>query len=1478
VTDHLPVQPDRIYVIPPNSSMRIAQGVLKLQPREHSGHPARSIDEFFQSLAEDQRDRAIGVVLSGTGTDGTLGLEAIKAEGGIAFAQDDSAKYNSMPRSAVAAGCVDFALKPEDIARELGRIAKHPCVRSAEAPPAVVAGPRGFKQRVGAPERSREANPLPDEKRLQKILVLIRNRCGVDFSLYKRGTIERRVTRRMVLNKQETLEDYAGLLRANPKELDALHADLLINVTSFFRNPDAFDALKQKVFPRLLQQRSDSPLRVWVLGCSTGQEAYSLAMTLTEAADNVTRPRKLQIFATDLNDALLDKARHGLYGKALTAEVSPARLRRFFLEEEGGFRVSKVLREMIVFARQNLLVDPPFSRMDLISCRNLMIYLEPGVQQKLISALHYALKPEGVLFLGSSESVGSFTDLFESFDRKHKIYTRKAGLPSAFHLPPRNKRGQETRRGGEVAQPKPAQPTSGLGSGLEGMEFIHPEWNAQREADRITVNKFASPGVLINASLQILQFRGATGAYLEPPRGKATVDVLKMAREGLAIPLRATIQRAQRTNKPVRKEGVRVRQDGLIRKVNLEVIPLRNLRERCYLIFFESEENAGRGRPAPPSPATGPAGHRAGPSAAPPLSRKEESRRIRDLEAELAEMRDYLQSIQEQHEASHEELQASNEEIQSANEELQSINEELETSKEELESTNEELIVVNDELAHRNIELTRSEQALATARDYASNIIESVRDPLVVLDSQLRVESANRSFYNTFRYAPDQTIGQYLYDLGNGQWNIANLRSLLENVLPGHQTIENFEVESDLEEAGRRTLLLNARRIEDRTRNTHRILVVIQDVTQRRQVARELQEARLAEAVLHSARWPLLVLNAALKVTKANDAFYQTFKTTPERVEERSILDLSNGAWRIPELRALLEDVLPRNSFFNDFEITNEFGPLGRRTMLVSACPLEHAPGSRSTDSDETRLNGMILVAIEDITERQRIDAVTASLAAIVNSSDDAIIGKNLEGIITSWNKSAERVFGYRVDEALGQSVTMLIPPDRLHEEVEILAGLQRGEAVHHLETVRLRKDGTPIIVSLTSSPVKDASGRVIGGSKIVRDITERKRTEEAVALARKRYSALVTTLTSVIWTTDPEGRFIERQPAWEAYTGQTWPEYRDFGWTYALHPDDRDRVWASWKQALEERTLYRAAGRLWHVATGEHRHFESQAVPLLDEQGVPREWIGCVTDVHERKQTDLALDVAQRQLADRAGHLEGLVAERTADLRATNEQLEAFVYSIAHDLRAPLRSMEGFSSILVEEAGPFLSEEGRDCAQRLSRSTQLMDALLADLLAFSRIGQQEIDLTLVNAEPIVHSIISRLDAEILAKGARVEVLGSWTKVRAHAPTFGQVLFNLVSNALKFARPGVPPEVRIRAERSAPMRLRVWVEDNGIGIAPEHWEQIFRLFLRLNGDKFSGTGVGLAIVQKGVERMGGRVGLESVPGQGSRFWFELPTS
>jgi len=895
IKNDMRAQPNHVYVIPPNANLRLSKGVLRLQPRHKARTPYHPIDSFLESLAEDRHDRAFGVILSGTATDGTLGLEAIKGEGGITFAQDRSARYDSMPRSAIASGSVDFVLSPENIAHELARIAKHPYLLEPSIPTSSLelTSPKTVKDDEMAPSKTlrkgarlvhETLHEKPYDSTLRKILSLLRNHSGVDFSCYKSTTIERRIARRLALNKITTLKDYLRFLSGNANELDALYSDALISVTGFFRNPEAFEVLKHTVFPKLLQSSREA-IRVWVLGCSTGQEAYSIAMVFAEAAEKARSMRKLQIFATDLNEALLDKARHGFYSQNLIQGLTPERVRRFFTEENGGYRVNKSLRETVVFARQDVISDPPFSRMDLISCRNVLIYLDPGLQRKIIPTFHYALRPGGFLFLGASESVGSFTDLFEPTDKAHRIFSKKASATRSVPMP--------IRRVPEEQPPVDRLQMAGSSASKRQRDNVidgfRAEPSATREADRITVGRFAPPGVLINEDFQVLQFRGMTSAYLQPPTGKATFDVLKMARDGLMLPLRAAINEAKKGGKVVRKENVRLQQNGKPRKANIEVIPLRNLKESCFLVVFEEAGKSDAGLSSEPRGSASPKTTRA---------RKNGARHIADLESELSDTREYLQSVQERQEAAYEELQVSNEEVESANEELQSINEELETSKEELESTNEELTTINDEMAGRNVELTRLNSDLV-------NIQTSTRLPIVLLGRDMTIRRFSGEAEKQFNLLAADVGRPFSHVRHNlvfeHQASVIELENLISGVIANVQ-----EQERVVRDTGGRWYSLRVRpylTVDNKVDGAVLVLVDINDLKRNERAATEARD--YAEAIIRTARDPLIILNSELRVHTANDAFYRTFQIQAEQSVGRLIYELGNQQWQIPKLRRL---------------------------------------------------------------------------------------------------------------------------------------------------------------------------------------------------------------------------------------------------------------------------------------------------------------------------------------------------------------------------------------------------------------------------------------------------------------------------------------------------------------------------------------------------------------------------------------------
>jgi two-component system, chemotaxis family, CheB/CheR fusion protein len=687
VQEGTPIQANHVYVIPPSAMLTLKDGNLSAQPLRPNDPLVMVIDTFLRSLAEHRKSQAIGVVLSGTGTDGTLGLAAIKAEGGIAFAQDEkSAKYPDMPRSASAQfGPADFVLPPAEISKELARIAGHPYVRHVK------------------PEE--EPEPATPENELAKILARVKKATGVDFAQYKPATIRRRISRRMLLHKIETIGSYLKRLESDPAEVRALYQYLLIDVTCFFRDPDVWQYLKDQIIPEIVRsRRAETSIRVWVPGCSTGEEPYSIAMLLLECLAPTGGP-PIQIFATDISKQAIEIAREGLYAENIIPDVSPERLRRFFVKSAGGYQIGKQIRDMCVFAVQDVTKDPPFSRMDLISCRNLLIYLNIPAQKRVLATFYYALAPSGYLLLGNTESSGANSDLFRPFDKKHKTYFKVVtAVRLASEIEP------SVLSAEAAATPKPAFPE-------------RPDADLGREADRLVLSKYSPPGVLIDSLFDIIQFRGRTGPFLEPSPGQAALNLLKMAREGLVLDIRAAVYQARKTAAPVRKTGLRVRNEGRVLNLNLEVTPISDpsSKEPYFLVLFQTAE-----RPTPPQkPPPGAPRAKKG-------QRLEAQQELDALRSELAATQEDLRSIIEEQEATNEELQSANEEILSSNEELQSTNEELETAKEGLQATNEELTTVNDELQNWNVEL-------ANVNGDLTNLVESVEVVYVVVDSELRI-------------------------------------------------------------------------------------------------------------------------------------------------------------------------------------------------------------------------------------------------------------------------------------------------------------------------------------------------------------------------------------------------------------------------------------------------------------------------------------------------------------------------------------------------------------------------------------------------------------------------------------------------------------------------------------------------------------------------------------------------------------------
>jgi two-component system CheB/CheR fusion protein len=1150
VEDGLEIAPNEVYVIPPNATMVLEDGILRLVPRDPGLH--LPVDAFFTSLARVQGGRAIGVILSGNASDGSQGVKAIKEECGLTFAQDElSAQHIGMPRNAIATGAIDYVLPPADIARELGRLSKHPYIRPQTDQPQAEILPQG-------------------DGELAKIFKVLRSRTRVDFSHYKANTIRRRIGRRMIVKSASSLNDYVHVLEKDPVEARELFKDFLISFTSFFRDPDAFDALGALLKDALATRKSSEPFRVWVPGCASGEEVYSLAICLAELNDKLEIDTPLQLFGTDISEAALEKARAGIYPDAITQDVSAERLQQFFTRVDRGFQISKNIRESCIFARQDLTSDPPFGHMDLISCRNLLIYLDSSLQRRVLPIFHYSLNDMGLLFLGSAESIGEASDLFSVVDKQNHIYTRKsAAIRLTMKLTPHLSSASGTEDSGAPAV-------------LHGFDL-------QRKADLVLQSKYSPPAVVVDGGFQILHFRGQTGFYLEPTPGQASLNLLRMARDVLVKPLRRIIEAASSRNISVREKGIIVEHRGEKREIALEVTPISGPgpNERYFVVAFQEAGRPERGADVSPAPGT---------TAPADLSALEISNR--DLERQILELREQLRNANEDHEAHVEELRAANEEVRSANEELQSTNEELSTTKEELQSANEELTTLNEELQTRNSDLhvsnsdlgnllaavdvpflmldnelrlrrfseastkllkiqsfdighpvggisgsvdlreliplangviatlhsqereiqdqtghwysvairpyrtvdnridgvvivffdidtlKRTLQAAEEARDYAEGLIETVREPLIVLDSDLRVERATSAFYETFHVSRAETEGRFLYDLGNGQWNDPRLRELLGESLFRNHSFQDLEVEHTFPHIGRRRMRLNGKRISPDGAHKRSVLLAIEDVTERHEQA----EARY-QRMFETAKDGMMICDVETeKIIDVNPFFLELLGVQRDQVIGRGLGDLEafqtarDAVTMVAEAAA--EEVVRRDGLTlrgaNGRQIEADF--MANRYVL----------GSRP----------VVQINIRDVTARnlavRELRESDARFRLFVESVRDyALFQLDPNGFISSWNIGAERLLGYAEQEILGQ------PFERIFTAADVAAGSPKIE----METARakgtsgderwhVRKDGSIFFANGVLTAIRDSSGQLRGFSKIMRDITEAHRAE----------------------------------------------------------------------------------------------------------------------------------------------------------------------------------------------------------------------------------------------------------------------------------------------------------------------------------------------------------------------------------------------
>ncbi|MBC7555511.1 MAG: PAS domain-containing protein, partial [Chryseobacterium sp.] len=1025
ITEDIHLAPDHIYTIPSNKILTSTDGVLQLTPRDKKKLNL-CINTFFISLADVHREFAVGVVLSGTGSDGTLGLKAIKENGGFSFAQDkESAAYDSMPQSAVNAGVVDFILTPEKIPAQLLQITNT------------------YKQSHVYKE-SKEEVPKDDEEIFKQIILLLNNRSGVDFSYYKQPTFHRRIARRIAIGNKNNLAEYLKFLRTNEVEQDALFQDVLIPVTAFFRDTKTFQNLTETIFPALFSNKSaGEPVRFWIAGCSTGEEAFSIAMCLHEFLGEKILDTKIQIFASDISRKAIGKARAAIYTKADLENISDSQLKKYFVKSNGAFEVSKVIREMCVFALHNFLKDPPFAKMDLISCRNVLIYMDTFLQKKAFSTFHYALKDEGFLLLGKSETTGASSDLFTQFGKNDKIYSKKA-VPGRFiHLAAERKEESLATKEKAIIKQQATQ-----------TDF-------RKSAESIMISK-SPASVVVNEQMDIVHIHGDISPFLQQPQGKPTHNLMKMAREGLAFELRNAIHKAKKNEKDIIKESVPIKFNGEKSLVTIDITPLTNTVDLHFLIQFEkkiipSEKDNKKS-----------------------TSQKEntEQQRNSELEKELSQTREDMRAITEDMEASNEELQSANEELQSSNEEMQSLNEELETSREEIQSTNEELIIVNQELLDKQDELNAS-------RYYAESIVTTIRQPLIVLDKKLRIKTANVAFYKFFNAEENETEGKFFYEIQNSQWDDSLMRSMLERVLPKQERIDDFEIKLEFPSMGMRTLILNARQIINQKDREQLILLAIEDVTEKAEARAiiEASEKRFSNIFSQSLMAIAIFKGPEMLIEFANEPMID-------------VLGKGNGIINKPLLEAvpelidqefpkLLRDVYTTGVAFEGFET--------KATLVQNGKSVEtyfnflYQP-YREVDNSITGITvlatnvGELVFAQKRIEESEREQKkLAAHLKLATDSANVGVWSLDVDSSKLEWSKIHKILWGYDVkrEDLMYEDWHKLIVPEDKELAFHKIEESKLNKGIYEVDyRIKRTNDGAVVWMKSTGQYLYDEFGK----------------------------------------------------------------------------------------------------------------------------------------------------------------------------------------------------------------------------------------------------------------------------------------------------------------------------------------------------------------------------------------------------------------
>jgi PAS domain S-box-containing protein len=1412
VEDGMEVEPDHLYVIRPGNILTIKDGRFHLGPQLGKRGMNRPVDDFFKSLAEEQRERAIAIIFSGMGSNGTAGAQAIKAVGGLCIAQEpDTAQFPSMPRHLIDQGYADYVLRPTDIPDVLMQYAGHPYAREGR--------------------RDDEEQAKRQYGNIREILAILRTRTRQDFSGYKKPTILRRTQRRMGLTRVTDIGDYARLLRQHPSEVTALADDLLIHVTGFFRDAQSWETLRQRVIVPLVARREpDSELRAWVTACSSGEEAYTLAMLLVEETERAGKPLGIKVFATDMAERTLGHARTGIYPGGIESEIDPQRLEKFFDKEDATYRVKQFLRECVLFAPQNVLSDPPFSRLDIVSCRNLLIYLEPDVQQRVLNLLHFGLREGGALFLGSSETVAGLDEMYELVDKRSRIYRRVGPtrhgsldfpLPHAF----RNLSAGEGGGAGDGGEGAAARAAAEMRT-FERRPTGRP--SIAMLTQRTLLEQHVKAAVTVDRDNRVLYFHGNTRPFLEQPPGEPTRDMLVLAREGLRGSLRVALHRCAAEQKSVTVlDGWVEMSTGRHARVAVTASPVAMddpMHPEYFVVSFDHLDElggSGGGGASTAEAGNGDAG-----------TARDELRRVRDE----------LQTTIEELQTSNEELKASNEEVTSINEELQSSNEELETSKEEMQSLNEELTTLNAQLS------AKMEEHQDASNDMTA-LLSSTAIAVLFLDANFRIRRYTPAVRELLDLIPGD-VGRPLSDMRRKFEDPdldADVRAVIASLVP---------VEREVDAANGRSYARRALPYRTVDNRIDGVVVTFTDVTDRKRVELEVNLAReYAESIVQTLHEPLLVLNNDLTVRSANPAFYRQFKVKEAETAGRKIYDLGNGQWDIPALRIALGEVLPANKVFTDREVIHDFEGIGRRVMLLNARQLDHVQ--------------LILLGIRDVTVEQEIEAALRESelrfrTLVQNIHDYAILMLDVRGVITEWTEGAKRVTGYSADEAIGKHVSLIYPADQVEAgrvDRELAEAAETGRAER--EDWRLRKNGERFWGNEIVTAIRDDDGRVTGFAKITRDLGERRWIERALCESEERYRMIVENVRDYgIFTLDPHGTVTSWNPGAERIFKFTADEIVGQNGRIIFTPEDvaTGQSEAELKTAAEQG---RASDDRWQVRKGGERFWAAGVTTALrDAAGNLTGFTKILRDETQRKHLEEQLrttnEALERRVADRTAAMEthqGQLRSLVAELGRAEIRQRRMLATELHDNLAQLLAACKLKVSSIEAQLPPHAKSRRD-------ATVVKDSL-GEAISYTRALMTDLRPDVLD-EHDLPAAIEWVAKRMARHGLKVEVADDGKPKPLHEELLGflfQSVRELLWNVVKHAR---TTEALVTIERTD-SDVRLVVEDKGIGFNPSK-----RVAPTEEG------GFGLFSIAERIDLLGGKMEVESGRRRGARITLSVP--